>query len=77
MGQKLYAAASHYEDVRLLDYVNKLRLKNFEMDSSYFNTGILLMNLEAIRLQVRREDILDFIEKNRNWLILPDQDVLN
>lgn len=77
MGQKLYAAASHNEDGRLLDYVNKLRLKNFEMDSSYFNTGILLMNLEAIRLQVKREDILDFIEKNRNWLILPDQDVLN
>ena len=77
MGNQLYAAASHNEDGRLLDYVNKLRLKNFEMDSSYFNTGILLMNLKAIRLTVNRKDILDFIEKNRNRLILPDQDVLN
>lgn len=77
MGEQFYAAASHNEDGRLLDYVNKLRLKNFEMDSSYFNTGILLMNLKAIRLTVNRKDILDFIEKNRNRLILPDQDVLN
>lgn len=77
MGNQLYAAASHNEDGRLLDYVNKLRLNNFEMDSSYFNTGILLMNLEAIRHHVKRQAILDFIDKNRNWLILPDQDVLN
>ena len=77
MGNQLYAAASHNEDGRLLDYVNKLRLKNFEMDSSYFNTGILLMNMEAIRHHVKRQAILDFIAKNRNWLILPDQDVLN
>ena len=77
LGNQLYAAASHNEDGRLLDYVNKLRLNNFEMDSSYFNTGILLMNLEAIRHHVQRKDILDFIDKNRNRLILPDQDVLN
>ena len=77
MGTQFYAAASHNEDGRLLDYVNKLRLNNFEMDSSYFNTGILLMNLEAIRPHVKRTAILDFIDKNRNRLILPDQDVLN
>lgn len=77
MGEQLYAAASHNEDGLLLDYVNKLRLNNFEMDSSYFNTGILLMNLKAIRPYVKRKDILDFIEKNRNRLMLPDQDVLN
>ena len=35
------------------------------------------MNLEAIRHHVQRKDILDFIDKNRNRLILPDQDVLN
>lgn len=77
MGEKLYAAASHNEDGKILDYVNKLRLQNFEMESSYFNTGILLMNLAAIRQVVKREAILDYIEKNRNRLILPDQDVLN
>ena len=77
MGEQYYVAASHNEDGKLLNYINKLRLKNFEMDSSYFNTGVLLMNLEAIRSHVKREDILNFIKNNRNRLILPDQDVLN
>lgn len=77
MGDKLYAAASHNEDGLLLDYINKLRLQNFEMDSSYFNTGTLLMNMVAIRESVKRQDILTFIEQNRTRLILPDQDVLN
>lgn len=77
MGDKLYAAASHNEDGLLLDYINKLRLQNLEMDSSYFNTGVLLMNLTAIRQLVKREAILDYIGKNRSRLILPDQDVLN
>lgn len=77
LGDKLYAAASHNADGKILDYVNKLRLQNFEMESSYFNTGTLLMNLVAIRQVVRREAILEYIDRNRNRLILPDQDVLN
>ncbi len=77
MGDQLYAAASHNADGKILDLVNKLRLQNYEMDSSYFNTGILLMNLHQIRQVVRRDAILDYIVKNRQALILPDQDVLN
>lgn len=77
MGKQLYAAASHNGDGQLMDYVNKLRLQNFEMESSYFNTGVLLMNLATIRSIVNRQAILEFIDKNRNRLILPDQDVLN
>lgn len=77
MGDALYAAASHNADGDILDFVNKLRLQNFEMESSYFNTGVLLMNLTAIRQTVMRQAILDYIAKNRALLILPDQDVLN
>ncbi|MBF8969793.1 glycosyltransferase family 8 protein [Streptococcus sp. NLN76] len=77
MGTALYAAASHNADGDILDFVNKLRLQNFEMESSYFNTGVLLMNLTAIREAVERQAILDYIAKNKNFLILPDQDVLN
>lgn len=77
LGDHLYAAASHNSDGKLLDLVNKLRLQNFEMDSSYYNTGVLLMNLPAIRHTVKSSEIFAFIEKNRNLLILPDQDVLN
>lgn len=77
LGDKLYAAASHHADDKILDLVNKLRLQNFEMESSYYNTGTLLMNLKAIRQLVTREAVLDYIEKNRHRLTLPDQDVLN
>lgn len=73
----LYAAASHIPDSGTLDLINKLRLQNYEMDSAYFNTGVLLMNLNEIRHVVKREDILNYIAQNYTKLILPDQDVLN
>lgn len=77
LGEKLYAAASHNSDSTTLDLINKLRLQNYEMDSSYFNTGVLLMNLPRIRQVVSRADIVKYIERNKAKLILPDQDVLN
>lgn len=77
LGDNLYAAASHNADGKILDIVNKMRLQNFEMESSYFNTGVLLMNLEAIRSVVKKEVIFDYIAKNKAFLILPDQDILN
>ena len=77
MEEALYAAASHNSDRNILEFVNKLRLQNFEMESSYFNTGVLLLNLEKIRETVERQAILDYIAKNKAILILPDQDVLN
>ncbi|MGT2928734.1 glycosyltransferase family 8 protein [Streptococcus dentasini] len=77
LGQNLYAAASHNADSKIMDMINQLRLQNYEMESSYFNTGVLLMNLALIRQTVERQDILDYIEKNQTKLILPDQDVLN
>ena len=43
----------------------------------YFNAGVLLMNLNKIRNNIRIEDILDIIDKKREYLILQDQDVLN
>ncbi|MDQ0222115.1 glycosyltransferase family 8 protein [Streptococcus moroccensis] len=72
----LYAAASHIEDNDMMDFINKKRLRNIEA-TSYFNSGVLLMNLEAIRQSVRAQDIFDYIDKHRTVLFLPDQDVLN
>lgn len=59
---KLYAAASHTSDGNISNLVNKLRLRNFEAES-YFNSGVLLMNLEAIRQSVFRKDILITLRK--------------
>ena len=64
MGNALYAAASHGSDDNMTDLVNKLRLQNFEAES-YYNSGVLLMNLTAIRQKVKRDAILDYIAQNR------------
>ena len=45
MKNYIYAAASHVSDKSITDIVNKLRLNNFEAEG-YFNSGVLLMNLE-------------------------------
>ncbi|MGT2784924.1 glycosyltransferase family 8 protein [Streptococcus merionis] len=73
---KLYAAASHVEDNEVMDFINKRRLKNQDA-GFYFNSGVLLMNLRAIRQKVSRQAIFDYIDKHRAVLFLPDQDVLN
>lgn len=70
----LYAACFHNNlPVRK---INKLRLKAYEMEE-YFNSGVLLMNLERQRKHINEEEIFSYVSKYRNRLILPDQDVLN
>lgn len=71
----LYAASSHTR-LEVTDTINRLRLGNSEL-KSYFNSGVLLMNLRLIRQEVQSADIFKFIKENKNFLLLPDQDVLN
>ena len=70
-----YAAASHVS-LDVTDNLNKLRLGNYETES-YYNSGIMLMDLEAIRKNVKAQDIFDYINKMGRTLLLPDQDILN
>ena len=76
MGDHLYAACIHRGLVDLSTPVNKLRLSTYGTEG-YFNSGVLLMNLPLIREGVSPQDIFGYVEKNRQLLILPDQDVLN
>lgn len=76
LGTAPYAAASHSQLTEMANVINKVRLQNYEAES-YFNSGVLLMNLPEIRRLVSRQAIFDFIEKNWFQLFLPDQDVLN
>lgn len=71
---KLYASSIHTNLTGTTDVINKIRLQNFDADG-YYNSGVLLMNLPAIRERVHREEIFKYIEDH--LLILPDQDVLN
>lgn len=70
----LYAAAEH-ERVSVKE-VNKLRLKPYEIDG-YYNSGVMLLNLQLQRLEINEAEIYTFVRKNKKKLILPDQDTIN
>lgn len=70
----LYASAIHTNLTNTTEVINRIRLQNFE-SRGYYNSGVLLMNLQAIRQDVHANDIFDYIRDH--LLLLPDQDVLN
>lgn len=74
MGRYLYAAA--YHTLLAVPELNKLRLNSFDMEE-YYNSGVLLMNLELLRREADEEQIFAFAEEHRMQLVLPDQDILN
>lgn len=69
-----FAAASHIGG--LLHKVNELRL-GMDEDSPYINSGVMLMNLKKLREEQDYQEVFDFIEKRRNFLHLPDQDIIS
>ncbi len=42
----------------------------------YVNTGVLLMNLKELRNIPVEDEVIDFVKKNKNKLMLPDQDII-
>jgi len=70
----LYAAA--YHNVPAVKEINRIRLHPYKINA-YFNSGVLLMNLDLQRKLVDEEAIYDFVENNRSKLIMPDQDIIN
>lgn len=70
----MYAAA--YHDIFFVKGINKIRLHSYEINA-YYNSGVLLMNLELLRKSVDEQEIYRFVEENRSKLIMPDQDILN
>lgn len=70
----LFAAAAHTGKTELANSVNQLRLGT---DSDYYNSGVLLMDLEAGRREIDPQKLFYYVEQHRIELILPDQDILN
>ncbi|MGI6607817.1 MAG: glycosyltransferase family 8 protein [Erysipelotrichaceae bacterium] len=72
---KFYAASSHAIFGSLTDDINKIRL---DTDHSYFNTGVILMDLKKARKIVNVDEIIRTVNQSRDIeLILPDQDIFN
>lgn len=69
-----FAAASHIWG--MLQTFNRIRLR-MKNDDIYINSGVMLMNIKLLRKEQNREDVYNFIRKNKNNLMLPDQDVIS
>ncbi|HEY8365106.1 MAG TPA: glycosyltransferase family 8 protein [Haloplasmataceae bacterium] len=70
----LYAAANR--NSLSTTTVNKIRLKPYNIEC-YYNSGVLLMNLELQRKYIIEQEIYDFVKKYQWKLVLPDQDIIN
>lgn len=69
-----FAAASHIWGI--LQTFNRIRLK-MKNDDIYINSGVMLMNIKLLRKEQNKEAVYKFIKKNKNNLMLPDQDVIS
>lgn len=74
LGDSYLAAAGHIHG--FVNALNKARLGCKEQ-KRYLNSGVMLMNLSAIRKDFTLEDVLECLEENARRLILGDQDMAN
>lgn len=70
----LFAAAAHTGRAELAAGVNQIRLGT---ERAYYNSGVLLIDLDAGRREICAEALFDYVARHRKTLVLPDQDVLN
>ena len=68
-----YVGCTHTRE--LLTKLNQARLQS-DKAVAYINTGVLLMNLNALRQVIRLEEISAYVREHEKALILPDQDIL-
>lgn len=74
MGNAFFAAASH---VREETFLEKLNQKRLDMEGIYINSGVMLLNLQALRQEQNLQEVADYINTHEKLLILPDQDVIS
>lgn len=69
----LFCACTHARE--FLTRVNQLRL-GLGQAVPYINTGVLLMNLAALRQEQDEQAVIDYAKDRGQWFMLPDQDII-
>lgn len=69
-----FAAASHKGFTDMVGGINRVRLQT---EHDYFNTGVILMDLDRARRVVDPDEIFAAVNKFDKLLLLPDQDIFN
>ena len=70
----IFAAAAHTGLTEMANEINQVRL---DTEHEYFNSGVMLIDLDAAREVVTSEDVFRCVSEHERELILPDQDVFN
>ena len=71
---RMFAAAAHTGKTELANSVNQVRLGT---NHNYFNSGVLLIDLDAARRWIDPAALFAFTKKHARELLFPDQDLLN
>lgn len=74
MKGRLFSAAAHTGKTNLANNINQVRLGTTH---KYFNSGVLLINLDQGRKEILPEEIFRYAGEHAKELLLPDQDILN
>lgn len=75
LSDKQYFAAASHSMLGISNSINNLRLNT---DHSYFNSGVILMDLTKARKIVDLDEMIETVNTSYNVeLILPDQDLFN
>lgn len=74
MKGRLFAAAAHTGKTNLANNINQVRLGTTH---KYFNSGVLLINLDQGRKEILPEEVFRYAGEHAKELLLPDQDILN
>lgn len=74
LADNVFAAAVHSGLTNISEGINNIRLG---IDHGYYNSGVLLIDVEKARQLIHLNDIYQTIDQHGKWLLLPDQDVMN
>lgn len=72
-GENYFLACTHVK--KFLNKVNQYRL-GMEEESTYINSGVMLMNLGLLRRTQNIKEVMRFVEKRKKYFVLPDQDII-
>lgn len=66
-------ACTHIRE--FLNKMNRLRL-GIREKRPYINSGVMLMNLKALREQQNPQEIIRYVQQHKKLMTLPDQDII-
>lgn len=69
-----FAAASHLDADHIVTGLNNVRL---DTDHEYFNTGVILMDVQAAREVICADELFAYANEHELSLMFPDQDLFN